>query len=131
LANKNRKWHHSHVWQMSNIHYLKTFYKIRKKSFISNILYWQISNEVIYIKLLANKNRKWHHSHVWQISNIYYQLLFYTKKDNSNWKLIAIAQYCAIRYFLLLCNTVQLKISCYCTILDMESWFGPTWKLGP
>ena len=26
-------------------------------------------------------------------------------------------QSCAIEYFLLLCNTVQLKISCYCTIL--------------
>ena len=70
------------------------------------------------------------------------QLLFWTKKDNSNWKFLAIAQYCAIRYFLLLCNTVQLKIfaiaqycaiedfllllntvqlkiSCYCTILNI------------
>ena len=70
------------------------------------------------------------------------KLLFWTKKDNSNWKFFAIAPYCAIRYFLLLrnivqlkifaiaqysaiedfvllLNTVQLKISCYCTILNM------------
>ena len=47
------------------------------------------------------------------------QLLFWTKKDNSNWKFLAIAQYCAIRYFLLLRNTVQLKIFAiaqYCAI---------------